>query len=76
MIRPHGPYSGEMVPYMLINESGCQTRSRLTEKLEKCEKMRMHHTSYMAASEEKQIDSLRIQNGMTNVFLRRESFGG
>ena len=35
----------------------------------------MHHTSYMATSEEKQIDSYAFENGMINVFLREFSGG-
>ena len=46
LIWPHGPQS-KMVPSMLIKEPGCQTRSRLPEKLAKCVKTCVHHTSYM-----------------------------
>ena len=61
-----------MILSMVIKELGCQTRSRLTEKLAKVRKMCMHHTSYMATPEEKQIDT-DFENGMTNVFLRESS---
>ena len=53
-----------MVPSMLIKQPGCQTRSRLTEKLAKVQK-NMHPPYY---PEEKQIDT-HFENGMTNVFL-------
>ena len=42
LIWAHGPQS-EMVPSMLIKEPGCQTRSRLTEKLAKVQKTHVHH---------------------------------
>ena len=45
-----------MVSSMLIKEPGCQTRSRLTEKLAKVQK-NMHTPYYMATPEENQIDS-------------------
>ena len=47
----------EMIPSMLIKESRCQTRSGIIEKLAKCGKTHVHHTSHMATPEEKQIDS-------------------
>ena len=45
-----------MIPSMLIKEPGCQTRAR-PEKFAKVWKMCMHHNSYMATSEEKQVDA-------------------
>ena len=47
----------EMIPSMLVKESGCQTRAGIIEKLAKCGKTHMYHTSYMATPEEKQVDT-------------------
>ena len=47
---------------MLNKQPGCQTRSRLTEKLAKVQKNMPYYP------EEKQIDT-HFENGMTNVFL-------
>ena len=55
-----------MVPSMLIKEPGCQTRSRLTEKLAKVQE-NVCAPYYMTTSEEKQID-MHFKNGITNVF--------
>ena len=54
LIWPQGPLS-EMVPSMLIKEPGCQTRAR-PEKLAEVGIMCVHHNSYMATPEEKQVD--------------------
>ena len=52
---------------MLIKELGCQTKSRLTEKLTKVRK-NAHAPYYMATLEENQIDSgYAYKNGMLNV---------
>ena len=48
--------NSDMVPSMLIKEPGCQTRSRLTEKLAKVRKNGCA-PYYMATPEEKQIDT-------------------
>ena len=63
-----------MVPSMLIKESGCQTRSRLTEKLTKVRK-NVHVPYNMAISEENQVDSYAYKNGMSNVLLKGYSGG-
>ena len=54
---------------MLIKEAGCQTRSRLTEKLAKVQK-NAHASYYIATPEEIQIDSYAYENGMSNVLLK------
>ena len=46
-----------MVLSILIKESGRQMRSRLTEEFAKGGKTHVHHTSYIAIPEEKQIDT-------------------
>ena len=61
-----------MIPSMLIKEPGCQAVSRLTEKLAKMWK-NVRAPYYMATPEEKQIDMYALENGMTNVFLRKSS---
>ena len=59
---------------MLIKESGCQTRSRLTEKLTMCGKTRVHHTSYMPGmrpgTTRRKANIYASKYGMTNVFLK------
>ena len=59
---------------MLIEEPGCRTRSRLTEKLTKVKK-NMCAPCYMATPEEKQVNSYASENGMTDVILKEYSSG-
>ena len=63
-----------MVPSMIIKEPGCQTRSRLTEKLAKVRKNALASCD-MATAKETQIDSYASENGMTNVFHKEYSGG-
>ena len=63
-----------MVPSMIIKEPGCQTRSRLTEKLAKVQKNALAPCD-MTTPKEKKIDSYASENGMTNVFLKEYSGG-
>ena len=59
---------------MVIKEPGCQTRSKLTEKLAKVQE-NMHAPYYMATPEENQIDSYTYENGTSNVLLKGYSRG-
>ena len=54
------PASSKMVPSMLIKESGCQMSSRLTEKVAKCGKTRVYHTSSMPGNTTRKAN-IRIQ---------------
>ena len=60
---------------MLIKEPGCQTRSRLIEKLAKVQKTLVHHTIWQHQKKIKYIDTYAYENGMSNVLLKGYSGG-
>ena len=63
-----------MVPSILINESDCQMRSRLTEKCAKSRKMHVHHTSYMPGNTRRKANRYTSKNGMTKYYSVQRIF--
>ena len=60
-----------MVPSMLIEEPGCQIRSRLTEELAKVQE----NVYILYGNNRRKANGYKFKNGMTNVFLREYSEG-